>query len=106
MGHHGTAAGTLYIIFGIVPLIAVWTGFYGALVVNMAHIASTGLLVDRHVVNSVIRKQKTAKTLKLILMLTKLTSYVPGAEAEVPYDPKIHTLFPNLQRWRICSTIS
>ena len=86
--HHGTAAGTFYTIFGVIPLIAVWTGFYGALVVNMAHIASTGLLVDRHVVNSVIRKQKTAKTLKLILMLTKLTSYVPGAEAEVPYDPK------------------
>lgn len=86
--HHGTTAGAFYTIFGIIPLIAVWTGFYGALVVNMAHIASTGLLVDKHVVNSVIRKQKTAKTVKLILMLTKLTSFVPGVEAEIPYDPK------------------
>lgn len=86
--HHGTAAGVFYTIFAIVPLVAVWTGFYGALVVNMAHIASTGLLVDRHVVNSVIRKQKTAKTVKLILMLTKLTSFVPGVEKDIPYDPK------------------
>merc|ERR1711988_1670325 len=74
--------------FGVIPLIAVWTGFYGALVVNMAHIASTGLLVDRHIVNGVIRKMKTAKTIKLILMLTKLTSFVPGIEKEIPYDPK------------------
>lgn len=86
--HHGTTAGFFYMLFSIIPLIAVWTGFYGALVVNMSHIASTGLLVDRHVVNGVIRKQKTAKTVKLILMLTKLTSFVPGTDSEVPYDPK------------------
>ena len=87
--HHGTVAGVFYTLFAIIPLIAVWTGFYGALVVNMAHIASTGLLVDKHIVNGVIRKQKTAKTVKLILMLTKLTSFVPGNdEVEIPYDPK------------------
>jgi len=86
--HHGTTAGVFYMFFGVIPLIAVWTGFYGALVVNMAHIASTGLLVDKHIVNGVIRKMKTAKTVKLILMLTKLTSFVPDNDKEIPYDPK------------------
>ena len=86
--HHGTTAGVFYTFFGIIPLVAVWTGFYGALVVNMAHIASTGLLVDKHIVNGVIRKMKTAKTVKLILMLTKLTSFVPDNDKEIPYDPK------------------
>ena len=81
----------LYILFAILPLIIMWVGFYGQLVCNMSHIASTGLLVNKKVVNTVIRKQKTAKALKLVLMLTKLSSFVSDdkeAEEETPYDPK------------------
>merc|ERR1711998_790476 len=55
--HHGTVAGVFYTLFAIIPLT-----LYGlasmAPFVNMAHIASTGLLVDKHIVNGVIRKQK------------------------------------------------
>lgn len=80
-----------YMIFSVIPIFALWTGFYSLLVSNMSQISCAGLLVNKEAVARVIRKQKTDKALKLILLLTKVTGAVEGGEKVIfDYnDPKI-----------------
>jgi len=81
-----------YIFVSLIPIALLWTGFYAILISNMSHIACAGLLVNKEVVASVIRKQKTEKAFKLIMLLTKVAGTIDGDEPENPPDfsnPKV-----------------
>lgn len=68
----GIWQGMLYLILAIIPFFIQFFGFYPTLIVQMAHVASTGILRNPTVIDEVIRAQKAGKIVKLLMMLTKL----------------------------------
>jgi Ca2+-binding EF-hand superfamily protein len=64
--------GVVYTLLSLAPFPIQFIVFYPTLIVLMSHVASTGLLKNASAVDDVIRAQKTAKLLKLLMMMTRL----------------------------------
>jgi hypothetical protein len=61
--------GLVYTLLALAPFPIQFILFYPTLVVLLSHVSSTGLLKNASAVDDVIRAQKTAKLLKLLMMV-------------------------------------
>lgn len=92
---HGYYWGTAY-LFLIAILIPIQLfDVYPELIVQMSQVASTGLFKEKKIVTEVIRAQKMARLVRLLMLMTKLKNCAQGkkeGDAEAPavkptYDP-------------------
>jgi len=70
--------GLAYTLLSLAPFPIQFIVFYPVLIVMMSHVSSTGLLKNSSAVDDVIRSQKTAKLLKLLMMMTRLQHATGG----------------------------
>jgi calcium-binding protein CML len=80
--------GVAYVLAALAPFPIQFILLYPTLIVMMSHVSSTGLLKNQVAVDDVIRSQKTAKLLKLLMMMTRLQHAV-GAHGK-DHDDKSH----------------
>jgi hypothetical protein len=91
--HEGDLIGTIYLLVALAPEVILYLGFYPRLVMNLTQITSTGLLKQNQIVSEVIRNQKSAKLVRLLMMLTKLKAASKKEKrANLSYVPKKYDL--------------
>jgi Ca2+-binding EF-hand superfamily protein len=64
--------GIPYTVAGLLPFFVQYFGFYPHLVMQMSLVASSGLFKEKKMVTEVIRTQKLAKLMRLLMLMTKL----------------------------------
>jgi hypothetical protein len=70
--------GLLYAFFALLPVVIQFFGFYPSLIVQMSLVASCGLFREKKLITEVIRMQKLAKLMRLLIMMTKLKTNKKG----------------------------